>query len=763
LTKKYEKRYIILKSKTYENGHTWHFFRAGGFDQVQLDSGRDLQELDKLDQKLWVALACPIDNVNFDAKTLSLIDTDRDRRIRVTELLSAVRWTVTNLYNPDDLITEDKPFFVSSINSGSEEGRLLRDAALNAALALGKKESDPLSIDEIEAVEEKLARNAFNGDGVITEDVSQDPEEQNVIKQIIASLGAVNDRSGKPGINAEKVEMFFEQAQKYNAWILESQNDNTIKPLGDETARAAAVIAVVKDKIEDYFSRCAIAIFDERSIAAMNGGEKVFENIINRDALSSVADEISRLPVAVIKPEKTLQISGNLNPAWADAIYRFKSGAVDKLLGPVDVISEDDWHQILEKISPWFSWQEKKPCSTFDSIDAVQILQSGIKEKLLKLIEQDKAQASVFDSLASLEKLMRFHRNIYSLCTNFVNFRDFYAKGGSAIFIAGTLYLDQRTCRLCIKIDDINKHSLMSAMAGTHLVYCECRRHNGTEKMNIVAAFTNGDSENLITGRNGIFYDRSGNDWDATIVKIIENPISLKQAFWLPYKSFVRMLETQVAKRATAAEAQSTAKLQQTAEDTVHADKNKPAAEAPKKIDIGVVAALGVAVGAIGTFFATAMGYAGGIIRLGPLAIAGAFIGVILLISGPSMVLAYIKLRKRNLGPILDASGWAVNAKALINVPFGTALTHIAALPPGAQRNLRDPYAEKKSPWPKVVIVALVLYAAYFALDHLGFVNDWTGGRIGLKKEHLSTLSAEKDPVEKKSIINKVSPVSKEE
>ena len=36
------------------------------------------------------------------------------------------------------------------------------------------------------------------------------------------------------------------------------------------------------------------------------------------------------------------------------------------------------------------------------------------------------------------------------------------------------------------------------------------------------------------------------------------------------------------------------------------------------------------------------------------------------------------------LRPILDANGWAVNARAKMNVPFGGALTGVAALPPGA-------------------------------------------------------------------------------
>jgi hypothetical protein len=279
-----------------------------------------------------------------------------------------------------------------------------------------------------------------------------------------------------------------------------------------------------------------------------------------------------------------------------------------------------------------------------------------------------------------LEKLVRFHRDLYSLCTNFINFKDFYASGGAAIFKAGTLYLDQRSCDLCMKVDDTAKHSLMAAMAGTYLVYCECRRRAGSEKMNIVAGFTNGDSDNLIVGRNGVFYDRAGNDWDATITKIIENPISLRQAFWLPYKSLVRMIEMQVAKRASAADAQATAKLEQTAVATANVNVSK-AAPPPKKMDIGVVAALGVAAGALGTFIATLLGYVSGIVKLGPLAVVGALVGLLLLISGPSLILAYIKLRKRSLGPILDASGWAINAKACISVPFGAMLTQPKSRP----------------------------------------------------------------------------------
>ena len=97
-------------------------------------------------------------------------------------------------------------------------------------------------------------------------------------------------------------------------------------------------------------------------------------------------------------------------------------------------------------------------------------------------------------------------------------------------------------------------------------------------------------------------------------------------------------------------------------------------------------------------------------------------LAIILLISGPSMILAWLKLRKRNLGPILDANGWAVNAKAKINVPFGASLTGVATLPPGSQRDLVDPFAEKKSPWPKIIVVVIVL-SWPSALDKLGHLD----------------------------------------
>jgi hypothetical protein len=120
----------------------------------------------------------------------------------------------------------------------------------------------------------------------------------------------------------------------------------------------------------------------------------------------------------------------------------------------------------------------------------------------------------------------------------------------------------------------------------------------------------------------------------------------------------------------------------------------------------GIFAAIGLAIGAIGTALASVVT---GLLSLKSWQVPLAALAALLVVSGPSVLLAWFKLRQRNLGPLLDANGWAVNARAKINIPFGASLTSLAKLPEGAERSLTDPYAEKRSPWPPIITLAVLL------------------------------------------------------
>src|SRR3569832_2333573 len=250
--------------------------------------------------------------------------------------------------------------------------------------------------------------------------------------------------------------------------------------------------------------------------------------------------------------------------------------------------------------------------------------------------------------------------------------------------------------------------------------------------MQIAAAITNGDQENIFVGRNGVFYDRQHQGWDATVTKVINNPISIRQAFWSPYKALAKAIEDNVTKRASAANTEAMSKMETAGGEIAIVDKQAgkelaetaaapapappaapPAAPVePKKIDLGTVAAIGVALGGISALFGALLTMLFGLGLWLPIGI----IGLMLVISGPAMMLAWLKLRRRNLGPIIDANGWAVNSRAKINVEFGAALTERSKLPPGSQRSLDDPFADKKTPWKRwwFLVVILALAGAWY-------------------------------------------------
>jgi hypothetical protein len=692
----------------------WTFFQAGGFDQVRLTSGSDLMRLGELDQKLWVALACPTSGLELDARTLALIDTDGDGRVRVPELIAAVSFAARNLNNSSDLLNGAATLALGAINDATPEGKTLRSSARQILANLGKAEATSIAIEDVADPTRVFADSAFNGDGVITELSTPDAATRTVIAEIVACLGSDPDRSGKPGVTQEKVDTFFAEAAAFSAWYASGEADAaSVFPLGAEASTAAVLaITAIRPKIDDYFARCRLVSYDARAELMLNRKEEEYLVIAAQD-LSITAEEVAGFPLARVAAERPLPLAGPVNPAHAAALVTLRDAALTPLLGPRAQLTEADWTALAVKIAPYEAWKAAETGARVASLGIGRvraIIASDAQATLTALVAQDKALEAEAASIENVERLVRYHRDLLLLCTNFVNFQHFYSGREQAIFQAGTLYLDQRACKLCLKVEDPAKHATMAGLAGVYLAYLDCTRKGSDQKMTIVAAFTAGNSENLMVGRNGLFYDRAGRDWDATITKIIENPISIRQAFWSPYKKFSRLLEEQVAKRAAAGDTASHDALATAATHTAHVGAQK--APEANKIDVGTVAAMGVAVGAIGTFVTTMLGYAAGIFKLGPLAIAGALAGLMLVISLPSVVLAFLKLRKRNLGPILDANGWAVNAKAKINIPFGKTLTSVAHLPPGARRDLRDPYAERRFPFKTVLAILLLLWLA---------------------------------------------------
>ncbi|GAB1394692.1 hypothetical protein MASR1M60_28560 [Rhodocyclaceae bacterium] len=614
-----------------EKPYFWRFFRAGGFDQPRIDSAADLLAIGELDQKLWVALSCPVSGSEFDARTLALIDADGDGHIRAPELIAAVRWAGERLV--DTAVLSGNPLTLAAIRSDDEEGATIAAAAREILAETG---GDAISVYAASAAQARFAEKAAA------------------------------------------------------AWEAAGQ---AAQVLGADSTAAYEALQAVAAKIDDWFARCHLASFDERATAMLNASDDDLKALAVGVIDSAAA---AALPIAKVGAGGTatagsaanmgtaLPLGAGINPAWAGAMSAFAATVVTPLLGTRDTLSEADWQVIKAKFAPYADWLAAKP-------DA----------------------AAIGDGVLALEKLARYCRDLMTLANNFVAFKDFYTRQGPGIFQIGTLYLDGRACELVVAVNDPAKHAALASLSRLCLVYCDCVR--GEEKRTIAAAFTAGDSDQLMVGRNGVFYDRQGNDWDATITKIVDHPISLRQAFWSPYKKLARLVTEQLQKLAASKAAAVEGKLAETAVG-VGAKVEAPAKAPPTPFDVGkfagIFAAIGLAVGALGTAVASLVT---GLLGLSWWQLPLALLGILLLISGPAVAMAWFKLHARNLGPLLDANGWAVNARARINIPFGTSLTQLATLPSGAERSLTDPYAEKQTPWKGIVIGLFILAGALLA------------------------------------------------
>ena len=541
--------------------HTWTYANIGGSTRVVIKSGKDIQHLAELDEKLWTVLACPVSGLEIPDESLALIDNNHDAKIHIADVIATAQWLCSTLQNPDVL--------------------------------LKGKDSLPLEAIKDEAILAVATPLAEGG---------------------VVSLAAVKAAIAGVSIEAQAA---------------------------PEAPYAADVIAAYKACQEAY------------------------SQYFHTTKLQSLG--LATLP--------------------ADAA--------------VPGLTEEQFAEMGKKIA---DYEAGKAAAEAANAAALAAAQAQYKP---------------------LEKLLLLSRDFCTLLRNFVSFQDFYAKRGKAllgrgddkdspwaIFQAGTLVIDQRACNLCLRVNDMAKHNAQAPDSGMYLIYCQCTLHATGEKMQIVAAMTIGDIRNLKVGKNALFYDRQGRDWEAEVVKIIDNPISIGQAFWSPYRKLGEWVSGLITKSAAEKEKKSfadmTAKLQ-----------TPPAAgqaAQPAPFDVakfaGIFAAVGLAIGSIGTFLTSLLSEVKDMHAWALLIVPA----ILIVVSGPSMILAWMKLRKRNLAPLLNANGWAINADAIVSVLFGNTLTDQAQFP---IVKLNDPFAKKGlstgSKW-SIAIAAILIGIAIAVL-----------------------------------------------
>ncbi|MBR1766443.1 MAG: hypothetical protein IJ745_05325 [Bacteroidales bacterium] len=640
-----------------KSGHNWNFSTVGGVTRVNIETGADVAHLHELDQKLWTVLSCPVSGLEFDEKTLTLLDADKDGRIRVNEVVAASQWLTKVLRDMDYLLDGKDAIDFAQVKDDTDEGKQVLDSAR-----------------------------------LILKQLGQD-KESITLADVAEYMAGYEEKC--------KAEYTAANAEPYEP------------PFGDKSDDAEAAVNALRAKVADYFMRCKLVQFDEDASGVLDVQVDKIAAISGNNLADSAA-EISGYPLARPVKEALLPLTGGINPAWQAAFATLKSLVLDVDFAGKESIGEEEWNAVLAKVDAYAAWKAAGQTAMDETV-----------------AEQLKVHGAAIEPV---EKLLRLCRDFFTLLRNFVVFKDFYnrAPGTEAVFQAGRLFIDQRCCDLCVKVTDMPKHLASAGKSGLYLLYCHCVSKTKGQEMDIVAALTDGDIKDLHEGKNAVFYDRTGTDWDATVTKIIDNPISIRQAFWSPYRKFGQWITDKITKNAQEKEAKQFENMTAKADETttnLAAKQEGAAADAAaadgkkaQMFDIakfaGIFAAIGLALGAIGAALATL----GGFVTAKWYNIILLVAAIVIFISGPSMLLAWLKLRKRNLGPLLNANGWAINSVVKINTTFGATLTSMAKFPKVVGK---DPLADKKMAWWKKCLIWLVILAALFVIGFRLVEHRW--------------------------------------
>lgn len=692
-------------------GYKWEFEKIGGTTRIKITKGEDIARLSELDHKMWTVLSCPVKGLEIDDKSLAYIDSDSDGRIHLSDVVRTAKWITDAITDHDSLLEGSDSFKINGFNLQNPTGQKLYRSAKCILGYLGK-ESDCISLSDIADSTAIFAKTKLNGDGIITEISTEDQQEKEAIKAAVKTMGGVRDRSGIDGVNAELVEKFYGCLKSYHDWYAAKAE----APFGDRTEAVLEAYNALDTKIKDFFMRSRLAAYAPDCISSLDV-QKARIEAISAESLVGQTEEIASYPVARITSDARIRLSGPINPAWE---AKFRLIADVAFAKGQEYITEKDWSALHDKLAAYTAWKAAKAGAEVESLGAEKVealLNDDKKQALLELVANDLSLKEEAENIDQIDKFLHIFRDFYRLLKNFVSFQDFYDPDTKrkAIFQIGDLIIDQRACHFCMDVTDAAKHATMAGASGMYLVYCDCTTKTIPGVRKIVAAVTVGDIGDLTVGKNAIFYDNNGLDWDAVITKIIENPISIAQAFWSPYRRLSATVENFINKSA----ADKDAKLMAEASKKITSGPKTPAdgtqAAAPS-FDIakfaGIFAAIGMAVGAIGTFLASLVS---GFAKMNCWQLIAAIAGIMLIISGPSMIMAWLKLRRRNISPLLNANGWAINASSNISIPFGATLTDMAKFP---KLKLKDPYAKKGIPcWAKwlislslVTIVAVTLW-----------------------------------------------------
>ncbi len=685
------------------------FKNYGGSYQLRIQDAQDLEKIQVLDEAHWAATSVPINSLNCDCVFASYVDTDQNGRIRTNELKEAQAWLFRFLAGRSRISEGTDVLDLSDIDSSHPEGKKLRAVAELILTNLNSPGAEKISLAQVRDVQNIMASATNNGDGIIPPEAASNSDLAQFIISVIETVGSTADASGKSGIGQEQLKVFFHEAEAYLAWkakgeIPKEQNTTEVMPWGNETPQAYELMTNLEEKIEQYFIQCAMVRFDERAVAQMQLRQKELEEIDFMDK-SIMEARIKDAPLAVPNPEGILELEATVNPLYIKRLSDLKEKVLKRALGgSVKHLTQKQWDKVKNVFASYRVWLENKQGIKVERLDVDRLrtyLDGPYKERVSELIAKDLAVADDLNQIHNLEKLILYQRWLVELANNFVSFSNLYNPKRNSLFEMGTLVIDGREITFTMKVQNRQAHKNIAEKGCMYLLYVEVTGRQDKEvKFEIVAAVTSGTAGRLRLGKRGIFFTIDGREWDAEIVDIVANPISIYESVKAPFQQVTSFIRKQIDK------------FTKSREGKLEKSFTAPSASGVTR---DLLLGGGIAIAALGSSFAYVTK---ALSQVKPTHILVALAGIAAIILLPGIIAGFIKIRKRDMSVLLEASGWAINVHMRLSATLGRLFTHVPYLPKDARKEHRDVvakfvkefgYTSLRSKKPLIVILIILL------------------------------------------------------
>ena len=657
------------------------FKNYGNSYQLRIQDAQDLEKIQVLDEAHWAATSVPINSLNCDSAFTSYVDTDQNGRIRTNEIKDAQTWLFRFLTNRSRLSEGIDVLDLNDIDTNHPEGQKLRAVAELILTNLNSPGAGKISLAQVRDVQSIMASATNNGDGIIPPEATSDSDLAQFITSVIETVGSVLDASGKAGINQEQLKIFFHETEGYLAWkakgeIPKGDNTTEVMPWGTETPQAYELMTGLEEKIEQYFTQCAMIEFDERTRAQMQLRQKELEEIDFTDK-SMMEARIKDAPLAAPNPKAILDLEGAINPLYVERLFCLEEKVLKRALGgPVKHLTPKQWDKVKNVFAPYRAWLESKQGIKVEKLDADRLrtyLNGPYRKRVSELIAKDVAVADDLNQMHNLEKLILYQRWLMELANNFVSFSNLYNPQTRSLFEMGTLVIDGRQITFTMKVQDRQAHKKIAENSCMYLLYVEVTgRQEKDIKFEIVAAVTSGTAGRLRIGKRGIFFTVDDREWDAEIVDIVENPISIGESVRAPFQQFTSFIRKQIDK------------FTKSREGKLEKSFTAPSASGTTR---DLLLGGGIAIAALGSSFAYVTK---ALSQVKPAHILVALAGIAAVVLLPGIIVGFIKIRKRDMSVLLEASGWAVNVHMRLSDTLGRLFTHVPNLPKDARKERRD-------------------------------------------------------------------------